>query len=412
MAQILPFRALRPQPQLVAEVAAPPYDVISSAEARLLAKGKPYSFLHINKPEIDLPEDIEPYDHRVYAQGTKNLRRFLAEKVFIREVEPSFYVYQQRMGDHVQAGVVCTVSVEEYDAGLIKRHELTRADKEEDRTQHIDKLNANDEPVFLAYRQQGKIDELVARTQAGQPLYEFTTEDSVGHTLWLVPSQLRDQLQAAFQQVPALYVADGHHRTAAAARLGRERKAKNPNHRGDEPYNFFLAVLFPHNQLKILDYNRVVKDLNGQSEEAFLAKLGERFHVMPGRRDRPQKPHQFAMFLGGTWYLLAAREGSFPGEDPIGSLDVSILQNNLLAPILGITDPRRDSRIDFVGGIRGLEALEERVASGWAVAFALYPTSLEQVMAVADAGLIMPPKSTWFEPKLRSGLFLRTLDTW
>lgn len=412
MAQIRPFRALRPQPQLAPEVAAPPYDVLSSAQARVLAKGKPYSFLHINKPEIDLPEEVGLYDDKVYAQGVKNLRRFLAEKVFIREEEPSFYVYQQRMGDHVQAGVVCTVSVEEYDAGLIKRHELTRADKEDDRTRHIHELNANDEPVFLAYRQREEIDQLVAKARAGQPLYDFTTDDGVGHTLWLVPKELREQLQVAFRQVPALYVADGHHRTAAAARVGRERKAANPNHRGDEPYNYFLAVLFPHNQLKILDYNRVVKDLNGLTQEVFLGKVAEKFEIVAARRGRPERPHQFAMFLGGKWYLLVAREGTFPTHDPIDSLDVAILQNNLLFPVLGIADPRTDSRIDFVGGIGGLAALEERVASGWAVAFALYPTSLEQVMAVADAGLIMPPKSTWFEPKLRSGLFLRTLDTW
>uniref|UniRef100_A0A7V1ZGW2 DUF1015 domain-containing protein n=1 Tax=Thermoanaerobaculum aquaticum TaxID=1312852 RepID=A0A7V1ZGW2_9BACT len=412
MSDVRPFRALRPRPELAAQVAAPPYDVVSSEEARKLAQGKPYSFLHINKPEIDLPPDVDLYDDRVYAQGASNLRKFMAEGVFFREQEPRFYVYQQKMGNHVQAGVVAAVSVAEYDAGLIKRHELTRKDKEDDRTRHVDELNANDEPVFLTYRQLAAIDALVDQVRAGAPLYDFVADDGIGHTVWVVPSELAANLQQAFQQVPALYVADGHHRTAAAARVGRERKAKNPQHRGDEPYNYFMAVLFPHNQLQILDYNRVVKDLGGLSPEAFLSKVAEKFRVEKASSGRPEKRHQFGMYLQGQWYRLEAVPGSFREDDPIGSLDVSILQENLLAPVLGITDPRTDKRIDFIGGIRGLSALEQRVAEGWAVAFALYPTSLEQVMAVADAGLIMPPKSTWFEPKLRSGLLVRTLDTW
>lgn len=412
MSDVRPFRALRPRPELAAQVAAPPYDVVSSEEARKLAEGKPYSFLHINKPEIDLPPDVDLYDDRVYAQGASNLRKFMAEGVFFREQEPRFYVYQQKMGNHVQAGVVAAVSVAEYDAGLIKRHELTRKDKEDDRTRHVDELNANDEPVFLTYRQLATIDALVDQVRAGAPLYDFVTDDGIGHTVWVVPSELAANLQQAFQQVPALYVADGHHRTAAAARVGRERKAKNPQHRGDEPYNYFMAVLFPHNQLQILDYNRVVKDLGGLSPEAFLSKVAEKFRVEKASSGRPEKRHQFGMYFQGQWYRLEAIPGSFREDDPIGSLDVSILQENLLAPVLGITDPRTDKRIDFIGGIRGLSALEQRVAEGWAVAFALYPTSLEQVMAVADAGLIMPPKSTWFEPKLRSGLLVRTLDTW
>lgn len=412
MSDVRPFRALRPRPELAAQVAAPPYDVVSTEEARKLAQGKPYSFLHINKPEIDLPPDVDLYDDRVYAQGASNLRKFMAEGVFFREQEPRFYVYQQKMGNHVQAGVVAAVSVAEYDAELIKRHELTRKDKEDDRTRHVDELNANDEPVFLTYRQLAAIDALVDQVRAGAPLYDFVAEDGIGHTVWVVPSELAANLQQAFQQVPALYVADGHHRTAAAARVGRERKAKNPQHRGDEPYNYFMAVLFPHNQLQILDYNRVVKDLGGLSPEAFLSKVAEKFRVEKASSGRPEKRHQFGMYLQGQWYRLEAIPGSFREDDPIGSLDVSILQENLLAPVLGITDPRTDKRIDFIGGIRGLSALEQRVAEGWAVAFALYPTSLEQVMAVADAGLIMPPKSTWFEPKLRSGLLVRTLDTW
>lgn len=412
MSDIRPFRALRPRPELAAHVAAPPYDVVFSAEARHLAQGKPYSFLHINKPEIDLPENLNPYDDHVYAQGAANLRRFLAEGVFVREDEPRFYLYEQRMGDHRQTGLVCAASVEEYDQGLIKRHELTRRDKEDDRTRHIHELNANDEPVFLTYRQRGDIDALVEQARQQAPLYDFVADDGVGHRLWVVPRELTLPVQQAFRQVPALYVADGHHRTAAAARVGRERAQANPHHRGDEPYAYFLAVLFPHNQLRILDYNRVVRDLNGLTPQEFLACLEKGFTVHEAAAGKPEKPHQFGMYLAGRWYRLEAREGSFPATDPIHSLDVSILQENVLAPILGIADPRTDPRIDFIGGIRGWGALEERVRQGWAVAFALYPTSLEQVMAVADAGLIMPPKSTWFEPKLRSGLFLRTLDSW
>jgi uncharacterized protein (DUF1015 family) len=412
MADIRPFRALRPRPHLAAQVAAPPYDVISSAEARAMAEGKPYSFLHINKPEIDLPPTVDPYDDRVYSQGAANLRRFLAEGVFTREASPCFYVYQQRMGNHVQAGLVCAASVAEYDQGLIKRHELTRKDKEDDRTRHIQELNANDEPVFLTYRRRQEIDALVDEARSGTPLYDFASEDGIVHTLWLVPEHLTAPLQEAFRAVPALYVADGHHRTAAAARVGRERGQANPHHKGDEPYSYFMAVLFPHNQLQILDYNRVVKDLAGLSPEEFLQRVQVAFHLQEASHPKPEKPHQFGMFLQGRWYRLEARPGTYPEGDPVRSLDVSILQENLLGPILGIGDPRTDKRIDFIGGIRGLAALEERVHQGWAVAFALFPTSLEQVMAVAEAGLIMPPKSTWFEPKLRSGLFLRTLDTW
>jgi uncharacterized protein (DUF1015 family) len=412
MSDIRAFRALRPTPDLAATVASPPYDVVSSDEARVMAAGNDLSFLHVVKPEIDLPADLDPHDDRVYAKGVENLRRLISHGVLLREDRPSLYVYQQRMGGHLQAGVVCAASCDEYARGLIKRHEHTRKDKEDDRTRHIHEQNANAEPVFFTYRKTPDIDSLVDRVRAGAPLYDFVADDGIGHTLWIVPAEMTAYLGEAFEQVPALYVADGHHRTASAARVGLERRAANPNHRGDEPYNYFMAVLFPHDQLQILDYNRVVRDLNGMTSEQFLARLGTAFSLSPANDGKVTQPHTFGMFLDGRWRRLEAKPGSFPAEDPVRGLDVAILQDNLLAPVLGIADPRTDKRIDFVGGIRGLAELVKRVAGGWAVAFALHPTSLDQLMAVADSGRVMPPKSTWFEPKLRSGLLVRTLDSW
>jgi uncharacterized protein (DUF1015 family) len=412
MSDIRPFRALRPQAELAARVAAPPYDVINSDEARALADGDPYSFLHINKPEIDLPKEVSLYDERVYAQGARNLRRFIAEGVFLREARPAFYLYQQRMGEQVQTGLVAASSCDEYAQGLIKRHELTRPDKEDDRTRHVHEQNANGEPVFFTYRKVAAIDELVAQACQSEPLYDLVTDDEIGHKVWIVPAELDAPLTRHFASIPALYVADGHHRTAAAARVGIERRAANPNHAGDEPYNYFMAVLFPHDQLRIMDYNRVVKDLAGLTPNRFLQLASQSFTISPTEAPRPAAPSQLGMYLDGRWYRMVANEGSFPAKDAVRSLDVSILQENLLAPLLNIRDPRTDKRIDFVGGIRGLGELERRVQEGWAVAFALHPTSLVQLMAVADAGLVMPPKSTWFEPKLRSGLLVRTLDSW
>jgi len=412
VSDIRPFRALRPRPDLALRVAAPPYDVLTSEEARAMAAGNDISFLHVNKPEIDLPRDVGLYDDRVYAQGVKNLRRLVAERVLIREERAAYYVYQQKMDGHVQAGLVCASSCEEYEKGLIKRHEHTRKDKEDDRTRHVAEQNANGEPVFFTYRKLTEIDELVVQVRAAAPLYDLVTDDGIGHTVWIVPAELTGEVTRLFAKIPALYVADGHHRTASAARVGLERRAANPHHRGNEPYNYFMAVLFPHDQLKILDYNRVVKDLAGLTPNKFLKLLSDKFTITPTSEPRPEAPKQFGMLLGGTWYRLVAHEGSFPTDDPVRSLDVSILQENVLAPLLGIRDPRTDKRIDFVGGIRGLGELERRVDGGCAVAFAFYPATLDQLMDVADAGLVMPPKSTWFEPKLRSGLLVRTLDVW
>ncbi len=412
MAKIEPFRALRPRPEVAAEVASPPYDVLNSAEAREMAAGNPISFLHVNKPEIDLPEGIDPYDEAVYAKGAENLRRLVDDGILIREEQPAFYLYRQVMGDHSQIGLVVGASVDEYEAGLIKKHEFTRRKKEDDRTRHVDALDANTGPVFLTYRARPEIDRLVERLTAGEPEYDFTAPDGIAHTLWVV-SDPEDvgALREAFAAVPELYVADGHHRSAAGTRIRALRRDANPGHTGEEPYNYFLSVIFPDDQMLIMDYNRVVRDLAGLDRDAFLRAVGEKFEVESGTMERPARPKTWAMYLDGRWYRLTAKDGSYPADDPVRRLDVAILQENLLAPILGIGDPRADERIDFVGGIRGLEELVRLVDGGdFAVAFALHPTSIDDLFAVADAGEVMPPKSTWFEPKLRSGLIVRPLS--
>jgi uncharacterized protein (DUF1015 family) len=411
MSVIKPFRAYRPRPEQARDVASFPYDVISSAEARELARGNPVSFLHVCKPEIDLDPSIPLTDDRVYAKGRENLRRFIAEGTLTRDPSPCLYVYQQRMGSHVQAGLVGLCSVREYERGLIKRHEHTRKDKEDDRTRHVTECDANAEPVFLACHARKEIDQLVDDARARPPACDFVATDGIGHTLWPVsqPGEI-EALVRRFADIPCLYVADGHHRTAAAVRHGQAVRAQSPGGSGDEPYEFFMAVVFPHDQLQILDYNRVVKDLNGLTVEQFLARVGERFTVAVAEAARPIAPRTFGMFLAGRWHRLEARPGTYPAGDPVRGLDVSILQDNLLAPILGIADPRTDKRIDFVGGIRGVGELEKRCREGAAVAFSFCPASLAQLMAVADAGTVMPPKSTWFEPKLRSGLTVRMLE--
>ncbi len=411
MSAIKPFRAYRPRPDRAAAVASYPYDVISSEEARQLAAGNPVSFLHVCKPEIDLDPTIDVHDDRVYAKGRENLRRLIAEGVLVRDAQPCLYFYRQRMGNHVQTGLVCLCSVREYERDLVKKHEHTRKDKEDDRTRHVTEQNANGEPVFLAYRARPEFRATMERVCARPAAYDFVASDGIGHALWVVdaPADI-EALERHFADVPALYVADGHHRTAAAVRHGQMMRAKNPHGTGSEPYESFMAVVFPHDQLQILDYNRVVKDLNGLSEDGFRARVAEQFVVTAGAAAKPAAPRTFGMLLGGTWHRLEARPGSYPADDPVRGLDVSILQDNLLAPVLGIADPRTDRRVDFVGGIRGMAELEKRCREGWAVAFSLFPTSLDQLMRVADAGMVMPPKSTWFEPKLRSGLLVRLLD--
>ena len=412
MARIEPFRAWRPRPEKAELVASPPYDVLSSDEAREMAAENPLSFLHVVKPEIDLDPGIDLYSDAVYAKGAENLQRLKDDGVLIREERPALYLYRQRMGDHVQTGLVTGASIDEYEADLIKKHEHTRPKKEDDRTRHVEALDANTGPVFLTYRARHEIDALVERLTAADPTYDFTAPDGIQHVLWVIdePSDVH-ALVAAFGDGPELYVADGHHRSAAATRVRAIRKDRNPDHTGEEPYNFFLSVIFPDDQMLIMDYNRVVKDTIGMDRRTFLTKLKEVFEIAPCSAQKPSAPKSFGMYLGGQWFRLQAKTGTFPAEDPEESLDVAILQNNLLSPVLGIGDPRSDENIDFVGGIRGLRELERRVDSGeWTVAFALYPTAIEQLFSVADAQTVMPPKSTWFEPKLRSGLIVRPLD--
>jgi uncharacterized protein (DUF1015 family) len=412
MSQLKPFRAYRPRPELAAQVAAVPYDVVNTQEAAELAKGNPFSFLHVGRPEIDLPVGTDIHSDAVYAKGVSNLRALIENGSLFRENTPCLYVYQQRMGDHVQAGLVGLCSVVEYETGQIKRHEFTRKDKEDDRTRHVTEQAANAEPVFLTYKAVPYIDHIVNDIRKQVPVYDIVTPDGIGHTVWVVSGEtVVYELVHLFNGVEALYIADGHHRTAAAIRYGQARRAAEGPGNGEESFESFMAVVFPHDQLKIMDYNRVVKDLNGLSQEAFLAKVREKFEVAVSARRAPQAPTTFGMYLGGTWYELKAKPGSFPAGDPVRGLDVSILQENLLNPILGIDDPRTNTRIDFVGGIRGMDELERRVKGGYAVAFAVHPTSLTQLMSVADAGEVMPPKSTWFEPKLRSGLLVRMYES-
>lgn len=407
MSILKPFRGLRPPKALVLKVAAPPYDVVNAEEARAYAAGNAHSFFHVSRPEIDLPPGTDEHADEVYALGKTNLQAFLAQGWLAPDVGRTFYAYRQKMGAHVQVGLVAAASVNEYDRGLIKKHELTRADKEDDRTRHIAELGGNDEPVFLTYRKRPEIDALIAQATSGAPEYDFTTEDGIGHTFWVVKGPLNAQLADAFVEVPALYIADGHHRSAAAARVRRQYQEA---FKGKGEHDWFLAVVFPHDQMQILDYNRVVKDLNGLSPEALLEKLGAAFTVEATAEKKPAALHQFGMYLRGTWYRLTAKPGSFDAS-PTGVLDVSILQRNVLAPLLGIGDPRTDKRIHFVGGIRGVAELEKLVdRGGFEVAFSMFPTTLDQLMAIADAGEIMPPKSTWFEPKLRSGLVLHTFE--
>ncbi|MBN8280084.1 MAG: DUF1015 domain-containing protein [Gammaproteobacteria bacterium] len=409
---IKPFRALRPAPGQAPAVAAPPYDVLNTEEARQRARGRPASFLHISKPEIDLPEGTDPYSPAVYAKGVENLQRLIADGTLVRDEQPHYYIYQLRMGDHVQTGIGCVGSVVEYDRNRIRKHEFTRPDKEDDRVRQITALNAQTGPVLLAYRSNPELKLIIQQHLQRPPAFETKADDGVCHTVWIVAD--REQVSAITRIVDAmdsLYIADGHHRSAAASRVAAARGQGNPRHSGDLDYNYFLCVAFPHDEMRILDYNRLVKDLNGFTPGDFLVRIAHQFTLTPVKGEaRPSRAGQFGMYLGGQWYRLDIQSGLVP-KDPVASLDVSLLQDHLLAPVLGIGDPRRDKRIDFVGGIRGLTELERRVDSGeMAVAFAMFPTSLEALMAVADANQVMPPKSTWFEPKLADGLLSHVLD--
>jgi uncharacterized protein (DUF1015 family) len=415
MAVLKPFRGLRPPVELAAKVASRPYDVLNSEEARVEAEGNPYTLLHIIKPEIDFPSGTDEHTEPVYQKAIENLNVWRNNGWLVKDSKESLYIYAQTMEGRTQYGIVGCASVDDYLNGVIKKHELTRPDKEEDRMKHVRITNANMEPVFFAYPAVKELDEIVAKIVATQsPVYNFVANDGFGHHFWRIDeAQTIDKIVALFAKIPATYVADGHHRTAAAALVGKEKRAKNPNHKGDEEYNYFLAVHFPDNQLKIIDYNRTVKDLNGLSAVELIEKIGEDFEIQKVGKEiyKPDKLHTFSMYLEGEWYKLVTKQGRYNDNDPIGILDVTILSNLVLDKILGIKDLRTDKRIDFIGGIRGLGELKSRVDSGeMKVAFALYPVSMKQLINIADSGNIMPPKTTWFEPKLRSGLVVHELE--
>lgn len=418
MQLIKSFRGLRPIRELAEKVASHPYDVLNREEAFALAKDNPHSFLHINKPEVDIDPAVSVHDPRVYAKGRENLDRFVAEGTLRRDEKDTLYVYRQVMGEHTQTGLVAIASVDAYEADLIKKHEFTRPDKEDDRVNHMDALDAQVGPVFVTYAAQAKVNALIEQVTRAAPEYDFAAEDGTHHTFWTIADEaLTEDLEAAINGLDCIYVADGHHRSAAASRVRALYEDRNPDHKGDESYNYFLVVLFPHDQMQILDYNRIIKDLNGQSSSEFLGALSAKFEVetvSDAASANPTGAQQFGLYLEKQWYRLhlnAAAAAAIDATDPVNSLDVSIMQNTILGPLLDIQDQRTDKRVDFVGGIRGLAELEKRVDSGeWQAAIALYPTSIESLMAIADAGEVMPPKSTWFEPKLKSGLVVHVLD--
>lgn len=413
--KIKPFKGIRPPKAYVEQVQSRPYDVLNSAEARAEAKGNEKSLYHIIKPEIDFPEGTDEHDPKVYEKAAQNFQMFQDKGWLVQDGKEHYYIYAQTMNGKTQYGLVVCAYVDDYMTGKIKKHELTRRDKEEDRMKHVRVNNANIEPVFFAYPDNKDVDAIVAKYTKGAPEYDYTAElDGFRHTFWIIDDDADIQrITELFAAMPAMYIADGHHRSAAAALVGAEKTKQNPNHRGDEEYNFFMAVCFPANQLTIIDYNRVVKDLNGLSDEEFLRKLSEDFIVEKKGKEifKPSRLHEFSLYLGGNWYSLVAKPGTYNDNDPIGVLDVTISSNLILDKILGIKDLRSDKRIDFVGGIRGLGELKKRVDSGeMKVALALYPVSMKQLIDIADTGNIMPPKTTWFEPKLRSGLVIHKLS--
>ena len=414
MATIRPFMAIRPAANYAKDVAALPYDVMNSEEAREMVKNKPLSFLHVDKAEVDLPVGTDIYSDEVYAKAKENMDALVANGILGQDLLPNLYIYRLTMNGKSQTGLVCCTSVDEYIDGTIKKHELTRADKEADRIRHVDTLNANTGPIFLAYKENPTAKAIIdGWTAAVKPEYDFVSEDGIGHTVWVIDSDTEiGMLVQSFQDVENLYIADGHHRNASAVKVALKRREANPDYTGEEEFNYYLSVLFAKDELYVMDYNRVVKDLNGYDAVGFLEEIGKKFIVEPYEGEGPYRPeelHTFGLYLEGNWFKMTAREEIIT-DDPVLGLDVSILQKELLEPVLAIGDPRTDKRIDFIGGIRGLKALEERVDSGeMKLAFSMFPTSMEELMDVADEGLTMPPKSTWFEPKLRSGLFIHDL---
>lgn len=414
MAKVKPFRGLRPPKQFVEQVASKPYDVLSSEEARAEAEGNEKSLYHIIKPEIDFEPGTGEHEQKVYDKAVENFQKFQREGWLVQDEKEQYYLYAQTMDGRTQYGLVVGASVDDYLTGKIKKHELTRKEKEVDRMHHIEINNANIEPVFLSFPTNEVLERVIAQTAKTQPEYDFVSEDGIGHTLWCISDDaVINEITEAFAKIPYLYIADGHHRTAAAAHVGEEKAKADPNHTGKEEYNYLLAVCFPESHLKVMDYNRVVKDLNGLTDEEFLQKVGEKFVVEDKDTEiyRPAALHNFSLYLGGKWYSLTAKEGAYDDNDPIGVLDVKISSDYILRDILNIVDLRTDKRIDFVGGIRGLGELKDRVDSGeMKMALALYPVTMRQIIDIADSGNIMPPKATWFEPKLRSGLIIHKLD--
>lgn len=411
MAIIKPFAAIRPEAGKADKIAALPYDVYNREEAKEVVKKNPLSFLKIDRAETQFDDSVDTYDERVYTKAHDMLWEMVEDGSFVREEQPCYYIYELTMNGRTQTGITACASIDDYAQGIIKKHENTRADKEADRIHHVDSCNAQTGPIFLAYRSNREINDVVEQVKKETPLYDFVAEDGIRHRVWVIHKAEDIQtIEAAFASIGEIYIADGHHRAASAVRVGFLRREAHPNYSGDEEFNYFLSVLFPDDQLMIMDYNRVVKDLNGMNTETFLEKIQSLFDVSEGSESqiRPEKKGEFSMYLEDKWYLCKIKAAN-QSEDPVGGLDVSLLQELLLAPVLGIGDPKTDKRIDFVGGIRGLQELERRVHTDCAVAFAMYPTSIGELFDVADAGLLMPPKSTWFEPKLRSGLFIHEI---
>lgn len=413
MAVVRPFKGIRPVKNLASQIAALPYDVMNSDEAREMVKGNKYSFLHVDKAEIDLDPSIDVHDKKVYEKARENLDRMIADGEYIQDEQPCLYIYRQIMNGRAQTGIVFCASIDDYMNDVIKKHEFTRADKEQDRINHVDYCDANTGPIFLTYKEDNIATEVInAWIDSREPEYNFVAEDGISHIVWVIDNPIIvSEIVELFKDVKNLYIADGHHRSASAVKVGLKRRADNPNYTGEEEFNYFLAVAFPDNDLMVMDYNRVVKDLNGLSKDELIAKLEEKFTVTKRAESvKPSKKHTFGMYVENEWYLLEAKDGIYNKEDPIDSLDVAILQNNVLTPILGIEDVRTSDRIDFIGGIRGIKELERRANSDMKIAFSMYPTEVRDIMNVADIGEVMPPKSTWFEPKLRSGLFVHKLS--
>lgn len=412
MAKIKPFCAIRPTREKADKIAALPYDVYNRQEAKAVVKKHPESFLKIDRAETQLEDTVDTYAPEVYQKAHDTLWGMVEDGSFVKEEKNCYYIYELTMGGRTQTGITACASIDDYESGVIKKHENTRAEKEKDRINHVNICDAQTGPIFLAYRSNQIINEIVGQVKQEEPLYDFTAEDGVGHRVWTISEeeQIR-QIEEAFAGIGEIYIADGHHRAASAVRVGLNRREEHPGYTGEEEFNYFLSVLFPDEELMIMDYNRVVKDLNGLEQGEFLEKVSEIFEVSPAEKDRvkPEKKGEFSMYLNGNWYACTIKQKDIP-EDPVEGLDVSLLQKKLLAPVLGIMEPKTDSRIDFVGGIRGLEELERRCRTDCAAAFAMFPTSIQELFAVADAGLLMPPKSTWFEPKLRSGLFIHALS--